>query len=120
MTDDISKLPKWAQQLIKELSRERDVAITQLNEYLDDRTESEIFIDDYVSTGENQGPTSKRNYIQGHTVTFVHAGVELDVSVFYDGYIDLKWGPYGHHGYDVALIPWSHGNVHLVSKDSMD
>lgn len=120
MTDDISKLPKWAQQLIKELSRERDTAINQLNDYIDDQTESEIFIDEYVSTGENQGPTSKRQYIQGHNVTFVHAGVELDVSVFYDGYIDLKWGPAERRYGDVAMVPYSHNNIHLASKNSMD
>lgn len=117
--DDISKLPKWAQQTIRELSRERDTAINKLNEYLDSETETEIYVDDLVSTGEQQGPTFKRRYIQGHVITFNHSGVQLDVNIFYDGCIDLKWSiPTDRIG-DVAFIPQSYQNARLVSKKDM-
>ena len=37
------KLPAWAQEHIKELERERDIAIRALNDYVDNQTESAIF-----------------------------------------------------------------------------
>lgn len=115
--ENISKLPKWAQEIINDLSRERDTAIRELNSYVDSDTASDIYIDEYVSIGENRGPTPKRHYIQGYTVTFNHAGIELDVNIFHDDVINLKWNAVGRG--DVAFIPDSYQSANLVSKDTM-
>lgn len=61
---DINKLPKWAQEKIRDLERERDAAVVALNEFQDKQTPSRIWTEDIVCTGEESGPTAKRNYFQ--------------------------------------------------------
>lgn len=78
--NDIAKLPKWAQDHIAKLRRERDLAVRALNESLDHQKESPIFYTDHVYTGEDVGPSEKVFYIQSDHVTFRQFGIELDVS----------------------------------------
>ncbi len=37
-TPDITRLPKWAQEYIEDLRREREMAIRALNSYIDEQT----------------------------------------------------------------------------------
>lgn len=84
--EQIEKLPKWAQERIRDLERERELSVRKLNEFVDGQTESRIWVDDLVCTGEQSGPTSKRHYIQSHKITVmvgkteVHVGLDLDDS----------------------------------------
>ncbi len=113
---DITKLPKWAQDHIRNLERERDTAIRGLNEYIDNQTKSPFYFSDYLCTGENAGPTSKVVYIQTNQMTVEHAGVQLDL-LLRDGYIDMNWS--GEHRVEVAFIPQMHQSARLVSKENM-
>ena len=117
--DRISKLPKWVQEHIKNIQRQRDVAVRALNESCDNQTESPIYYEDFLCTGESEtkGPTPKRKYIQSHgRITINHDGVELDV-LCHEGYIDLRWGNDIHS--DIAFIPDIYQGARLVSKENM-
>jgi hypothetical protein len=75
---DFTKLPKWAQKYIEDIERERDVAVRALNEFQDADTPSPYWVDEYVCTGEQQGPSNKRRYIQGHRMTVQVGKGEID------------------------------------------
>jgi hypothetical protein len=118
-----SKLPKWAQDYIKRIERERDVAIRQLNASLDSQTPSAFYFEGRVCTGEDSGPTLKRHYVQTHKITVAYQGVVLEVCTRAneDG-IDLQWNPGDserEYSGDVAFIPSSRQQARLVSKDNM-
>jgi hypothetical protein len=114
---EITKLPKWAQEHIKGIARQRDAAVRALNEYVDNQTPSPIFVDDYVCTGEGRGSSSKRRYVQGNNLTIEHQGVRLYITLR-DRQIDLQWGNGVGIG-EVALIPSSFQIARLVSKENM-
>lgn len=119
---DISKLPKWAQNHVKNLQRERDTAVKALGEYVDNQTESDIYIDNLECIGEGRGPTPIRRYINGeYQVSFDHAGVSLTVSIYPENHIELRYGHSERYlgGYDIALIPKSTGNMELKTKENM-
>lgn len=65
----IDRLPLWAQAYIANLQLERDAAIKTLNEFTDSQTESDFWCEKNTSTGEEQGPSTKRFYIQSHAVS---------------------------------------------------
>lgn len=125
-TTQIQSLPKWAQEYIRDKERERDLSLRQLNEWSDNQTPSSIFTDDYVSTGENQGPSSKRRYIQGYKLKIEHAGVHLDIMLVRkddpqrDFGIELQFSaPNMRTGTHVAVIPKSFQTIELVAKENM-
>jgi|GEM_PF-5643238 hypothetical protein len=84
--EQIEKLPKWAQDRIRDLEHERELSVRSLNEFVDGQTESRIWVDELVCTGERAGPTTKRHYIQSRKITImvgkteVHMGLDLDDS----------------------------------------
>jgi hypothetical protein len=80
---DFTKLPKWAQEYIVNIERERDVAIRTLNEFTDSQTPSPFWYDEMVCLGEptphgDRGPTEKRHYIQAHRMTVKVGTGEID------------------------------------------
>lgn len=82
--NDVTKLPKWAQDHIEHLVRERDAAQNRLNEYIDSKTKSMIWVDDCYP--------SRKRYIQSRTVVICTA-VMLEVQIKDDD-IRLQWsGP---------------------------
>lgn len=119
MSKDVSRLPKWAQELIDTLKRERNTAIAALNKAMDDQTPSSMYIDDWVCTGESSGPTVKRRYIQGNTLNVIHDGVSLSITLR-SMVIDLKWcqSERGYGG-DVCFQPCSYQNAYLFTKERM-
>ncbi len=81
MTEEqLVKLPKWAREEFRTIRLERDAAVKKLNKYVDDQTVSAFEIRDLVSTGEQQGPSMKIQYIQTHRVHVQCGLMELDVS----------------------------------------
>ena len=115
---DISKLPKWAQKHISNIEREREVAVIELNKYVDSQTKSKIYIDDFVCLGEEKGPTLKTRYINGtHRVTFDHAGIELNVSIAHEGCINLTFNSLRHG--TVGIVPRVTNAIELRTKDNM-
>jgi hypothetical protein len=115
---NINKLPKWAQEHIKKLERERDTAINTLKDYCNHKKPSPIYTEDLVCIGEKKGPSSIRNYIQTYKITINHQGIELNIICREEG-IDMSWGDGKFRTKDVAFIPWSHQQAYLVSKENM-
>ena len=113
----IEKLPKWAQEYIRNIEREREVAVNALNEYVDNQTPSPFFIDEMECTGERKGPTIKRRYVQTHKIEIEHQEVSLRI-ILRDESIDLQWSGEKMLG-DVAFIPSSYQSARLVSKGNM-
>ena len=122
-TEMVAKLPKWAQAHIQTLSRERDLAIRALNKWVDEQTESSVFIDELESLGEQRtetrnSPSFKRRYIQTRRMRFECEGVGLDVYLQDDG-ISLQWAAHDRGLTNIAMIPESYQKVRLVAKEKM-
>lgn len=116
----IASLPVWAQEYIAGLKREREVAVRELNEYCDATTPSPFYTDEMVCTGETIGPSTKRRYIQAHTIRVEHAGVGLDVRTFDRKYITLQWGSItGRMSDTVGLVPKAFQCADLVAKENL-
>ena len=117
---DTSKLPKWAQDHIRTLERQRDAAVQALNEHLDSQTEAPFYFEDHVSTGESN-KFFKRFYVQTHKITVEWAGVELNILLRpSDNVIDLRWnGIKGSRLQHVAFVPKSFQSAELISKENM-
>lgn len=116
---NITRLPKWVQEYIRRIQRQRDVAIRTLNAFCDKQTPSSIYVEDNPCTGEGVGPVSKRNYIQSHTVTIKHAGVWLFV-LCRDDSIELNYSNEDESCRNVALQPIASNAIRLVAKDHLD
>lgn len=124
--EQISKLPKWAQDHIKDLQRKIVVAEATAKRLTDEQTPSPIFVDDWYSE-----PSIKR-YVQSPQgrITIEHADVHLEVYLAQsdDGQrmhgIELQWSPMegGKRrlcGSEVAAYPRSFNTVYLVHKDNI-
>jgi hypothetical protein len=121
--EQIAKLPKWAQEHIKDLSRELDAANATLARMADEQTPSPFYVDAWYST-----PRVKR-FIQSPTnhLTIEHAGVHLEIFLApeRDGQrlygIELQYSAIdrtiGHS--TVALMPRGIGTIQLVTKENM-
>lgn len=120
--DQIAKLPAWAREHIKEISRQREMAIRTLNEFMDNDKPSPFFFEDNPCTGENTGPSTKRHYIQAHTINVNWRGVQLRIDANDYGNsghgIRLQWSG-KHNAGEAALIPISFQYARIVSKDDM-
>ena len=117
--EQISKLPKWAQEYVRDLERRSTIAERTLKEYTDAQTPSEFYIDDLLCIGPG-GPQSGRQYVQTHKISVERDGVKLDVLLRMDTPgIDLSWCSSTRLMEEVAMIPLSFNKVKLVPKDKM-
>jgi hypothetical protein len=86
---DIAKLPKWAQEHIENLQRERDGAIRALKKWTDSQTPSPIFVDEYANG---------KRYVQSTKLSVEWRGVWLELLLpdahdpSRDQGINLNWG----------------------------
>lgn len=123
--EQIAKLPKWAQDHIRNITRERDIAVQELNAWVDSQTPSAFYVDEYPCIGEQK---HKRRYFQGNRIAVDHAGVHCEILLARedDGQrlygIDITYsegGPrrIGHQ--DVAIMPRASNCIELVAKDNM-
>lgn len=72
-------IPKKVEERIKDLERQRDIAVRALNDVVDGQTPSGIYVQRADCTGEKPGPTFRKVYIQTHTLEINHAGVKLHI-----------------------------------------
>jgi hypothetical protein len=85
-----TKLPKWAQDHISDLQRQRDSAVREFNRYIDDQTPSPFSIMEMAHTGEHGGgPSFKRRYIQTNKVEIGHGDSRYEV-ILWDGKLQLR------------------------------
>lgn len=122
------KQPKWVQDYIEKIERQRDEAIRWMNHVHDEQTPSPFRIQEMVCDGEGEGGAGhsyKTRYIQTHKLEVRHEGVALDILLRHgDKEIDLSWGSleshYSSRGSDeVAMIPTSYQSVKLLSQENM-
>jgi len=123
ITQKITSLPKWAQERIVTLERERQTALDALNKWVNEQTEAPMWIDEMKCLGEERKdgsdpPSFKRRYIQTRRIAMNHAGVRLDVSLV-DNEIRLQWSVESGAMRNVAMIPHSYQSVTLVAKEHM-
>ena len=115
--NDITKLPKWAQEHIHNTQRQRDIAVRALDEYTDNQTPSPVSVQE-MECVEHGSPKFYTRYVQTNKITINHSGVELRV-LLRNGHIDLSYGGGGLSTDEVALIPASFQQIRLVSKENM-
>jgi hypothetical protein len=121
----LAKLPKWAQEHIRVIERERETAVEALNKYIDSQTESPFYTDDVICTGEGIGPSFKRRYFQGYKLTAEHAGVRLRIHLAgeHDGQreygIELSWEAMDKGTRIVCMAPTARQQVQLISKENL-
>jgi len=117
LNGQLEKLPKWAQEYIRDLEHERETAINALNQHLDNQTPSPFYVDELVSTGEQQGPSHKRRHFQAHRMTVGHAGVELNILLRHDDRIELSW--FGdNHMRNIGIVPRSYQSIDLIGTET--
>lgn len=71
--EQLTKLPKWAQEAITSLQRQRDNAQAELKRLLDSQTKSFIYVHSRTLNLDD------RSYIQDDSVNFVIEGGEIEV-----------------------------------------
>lgn len=119
--EQIAKLPKWAQEHIANIERERDVSIRALNKSIDTTTESPFYYETFECTGEeDKGPSMKRYYYQAHNMTVVHLGVEATIYLRDRG-INISYSSPDTVGLrkEIAIMPDCHQSITLVPQDLM-
>ena len=115
-TQNLERLPKWAQDYILTLQRERQLAIRALNQYCDNQTHSPFFIEELECTGEENGPSRKVRFIQTHKVSVEWHDVILDVLIRPDRTaIEMRWSKGDRSPGRVAFIPTSFQAAELQS-----
>lgn len=116
---NIEKLPKWAQEYIERLQRQRDEAVDELKNYLDDQTPCPFYHTDSLLDG-----AYKIRYLNGvRRLEVEYAGVYLQIALIdddgrFDG-IQLSWGDGKFTGGEVAFIPESFQMAKLVNPKHM-
>jgi len=125
------KLPKWAQEELERVRRERDAAINTLNKFVDEQDETPIWYEDAPLTGERRGTVTKRHYLDTSQVTVSWGKIDLDVLInswdtnswdtkMGTPKIRLSWSEAGTLSSDnIAMIPDSHNAVRLIHRDVM-
>lgn len=124
--EQIAKLPRWTQDHIITLQRERDNAVQALKDFCDAETPSPIFYDDLVSDGDKIGPSVRRKYIQNRKLEILHHGVSLSILLARkddgqrNGGIQLQWTAEKRQmNGQVAAIPTGFQMIELVAKENM-
>jgi hypothetical protein len=94
--EQIAKLPKWAIDHIQSLEIYRNEAVRSLNRFLDNQTESNVWVSEHPCTGEQQGPRFIKHFIQADRIHFC-LGPHREIEVGLDG-SELKVSGLGFHG----------------------
>jgi hypothetical protein len=110
---NIESLPKWAQERIRDLERERDTAVGALRDAEDAQTPSRIWYDDYHCLGEQRGPSNVRHYVQTRKVTFQMG--EREVTVGYDNHANL----YLSADRGLFFTPIAHNKIEIYAEEQV-
>jgi len=117
--EQLEKLPKWAQEYIKDLDRRMVVSERTLKEYTDTQTPAEFFIDDLVCIGEGS-PKFMRKFIQTNKMSVLRDGVRVDILLRHDEKgIEIGWSDEQRGCREIAMIPTSFQKIKLVQKEDI-
>lgn len=112
----MAKLPKWAQDYMKDLERQAFVAQRTLREYQDQQTQSEFFVEDYDSDQAKM----TRKYIQTSKVSIQRGALKVDVYCrLHENSIDIAYYDEGRISREVALVPQGLNSVKIILKQDM-
>ena len=114
--EKIKKLPKWAQEHINQIERERENSVRSLNEYIDNQTESPFSVSDLLC--EDKGVSFKKRYIQAYKMDVNHAGIHFQI-ITRDDELDISWGTNDNSMNEVAFIPTSFQKAKIKTKENM-
>jgi hypothetical protein len=122
----IARLPKWVQEHIADIQRQRDVAVRELNRWVDAQTPSPVRVLEMVCLGEGAGPSIKTRFVQTRTIEVLWKNVYLKVylaesSAQRQDSIELQWGQGEEmHGSGMAaLVPTSFQSALIISPKNM-
>lgn len=125
LAEKLAKLPAWAQEHIKTLQRERDVAVRELTEFLDNQKPSRVFTEHYIAPciGELR-PSQERVYVHPDYAVVMEAhDIRVRLTNEHGSTnnesICLQWEDIGRKCRDVALVPLSYNMVRLITKARM-
>lgn len=107
--EKVAKLPKWAQEHIKNLDRALEATERALQEYVDEQTPSPIEVSDVVCGSRTR---SVKRYVQATSIKVTSAGVKATVSTDEKGISVMYEGKNRASG-DVALIPRASNSIFL-------
>jgi hypothetical protein len=97
--DAILRLPKWAQEHITDLRRERALAVEALRRFEREQKPGPIWVQDHQCFGESTGPTEVKRYIDAHSVMFSLGDNNVELGFELDGKLVLRTG-----GFHVLVI----------------
>lgn len=121
--EQLAKLPKWAQEHIEIIERERFVAVRALNEFSDTQTQSPFYHEKFTCPGEENGPSNKRVYIDAHTIVAEYHGIHLEIqcATFSEEKkgIQIQWSSTKRGTGNIALVPESYQSARLLTKEDM-
>ena len=114
----IDTLPKWAQEYISSLKRQKETAVKVLNKAIDDQTPSKIWTERMECL--NDGPPNfVKRYFQAENIEIEHKGVKLCITGLYDDKEDIKlaWGPAGSNSRlgDICFVPTAYQQARLTN-----
>ena len=107
---DLTKLPRYAQDFIQDLQRQRDVAVEKLDQFTDGQTKSRIYVHDFSCT--DSPPEFRKKYVQASRIDMVLSENEEDVLQF-----DLKDGCVSVNGRARLSIKPCASNVIEISME---
>ena len=117
--EQIAKLPRWAQDHIKDLDRRMKTAERTLTEYTDAQTPSEFYHDDMVCVGGGS-PKYIRRYVQTYKMTIERNGVQVTALLRQDEPgIELSFSNANHATAQVAIIASSFNKLTIVPSDKL-
>jgi len=119
--EQFKRLPKYAQEYIRDLERERETALKVMRKLEDDQTPTKVWESDFESLGERKGPTEVIRYFDCDRLEIESAGVRLSIGGLWDDKeITLSWRPAGegHPLGDVLFIPTSYQQAKFVALEN--
>jgi len=97
-TPDVTRLPKWAQDHIRNLERARENAVRLLDKFTKTETPTRLYYDEHAFLGRTTGPEFVRHYLpDGETFVFTPKG---DV-VSREDTIDVRFAQRSDAGHDL-------------------
>ena len=104
--EQLARLPKWAQEHIRHITRTCRNLQDAINAAVDSQTPSPIWVDEMINTMGDRTVFKKR-FVQSDSVCFLHKGVHLTVRLIEDS-ITLAWNAETNHGcYPLCFVPTS-------------